>query len=280
MYGAHLAYQWIKPTDRVLDIGGAAQPFRRADCVLDVLPYEKRNIRNSFFQSIPEKFTENSWFIHDICDPSRPFPFKDKEFDFLVCGHVLEDVRDPLWVLSEIQRVAKRGYLETPSRFHEQLLGVDHPKLAGNAHHRWFVDYRTGKDKKKGLAFIFKNGFLQVEKKYQIKKPRFGSNRLNANYSVSGFYFDGPFNAWEDTNAAVSDSREFMQETLDLAQSLGKKLWDTEPGFPVKLRDFPKVNGIISLNDLVPFIDKRLNAYGKEGVSNKILEFESNLIAR
>jgi ubiquinone/menaquinone biosynthesis C-methylase UbiE len=42
-------------------------------------------------------------------------PYEDKEFDFVYCRHVLEDLIYPFRVIKEMQRVAKAGYIETPS---------------------------------------------------------------------------------------------------------------------------------------------------------------------
>ena len=44
------------------------------------------------------------------------FPFKNEEFDYVICSHVLEHIptaQIPLFV-SELNRVAKNGYIEVP----------------------------------------------------------------------------------------------------------------------------------------------------------------------
>src|SRR5947207_7389462 len=85
-----------------------------------------------------EYFTENTWIQRDIC-AHTPFPFRDKEIDFVICSHTLEDVRDPLWVCSEMIRIARRGYIEVPSRPAESSRGVE-PNQVGWSHHRWLVE--------------------------------------------------------------------------------------------------------------------------------------------
>ena len=99
---------FLKESDVVLDIGGGLQPFNRANYVLDTLPYEQRRTGNS-----REYFTKESWIEWDICS-RKPFPFADQSIDFVVCSHTLEDIRDPIWVCQEMNRIAKRGYIETP----------------------------------------------------------------------------------------------------------------------------------------------------------------------
>jgi len=132
----------IKANDVVLDIGGWAQPFRRANFVMDALPYETRG----FYANLgmpdhtggdEEHFSKDTWIQRDICSRDL-FPFKDKSVDYVICSHVLEDIRDPLWVCAEMIRIAKRGYIEMPSRIAESI--VDRKwKIVGASHHRWLV---------------------------------------------------------------------------------------------------------------------------------------------
>jgi len=127
---------------KVIDIGGAAAPFPRADYVMDAAPYESRDSGSD--GNINEKlqaktrFSAERWIQADLCD-HRPWPIKDKAFDFAICSHVLEDVRDPIWLCAEMQRIARAGYIETPSRVVEQSKGVENPRHAGFYHHRWLV---------------------------------------------------------------------------------------------------------------------------------------------
>lgn len=127
----------IKETDVVLDIGGWANPWERANYIIDAMPYETRGKHGQL--GVPERFTKDTWVQWNICD-KKPWPFKDKQFDFVICSHVLEDIRDPLWVCSEMMRISKRGYIETPSREAELLYGVQSYEYTGFQHHRWFVE--------------------------------------------------------------------------------------------------------------------------------------------
>ncbi len=73
-------------------------------------------------------------------------PFKDKEFDFCLCTHTLEDLSNPSLVIKEMSRVAKRGYIATPSMGSDMefthynvtdwLTGAR--RLPGQPHHKWF----------------------------------------------------------------------------------------------------------------------------------------------
>ena len=97
----------------VLDIGGWGKPFPRADWVVDVKDYATRGVYGS--EPGEERFGLKTWVQRDIC-AAEPLPFEDEQFDFVVCSHTLEDVRDPVWVSSEINRVGRAGYIEVPSR--------------------------------------------------------------------------------------------------------------------------------------------------------------------
>jgi hypothetical protein len=136
----------LKPSDLVLDVGGWACPFNRANWVIDAQPYETRG----FYEKLggpksqgptEESYTKATWIERDICEKT-PWPFSDKQFDFSICSQTLEDVRDPLYVCSELMRVSKRGYIEVPSRLYESSRGVEKVKIVGCAHHRWFVEIK------------------------------------------------------------------------------------------------------------------------------------------
>src|SRR5215813_767516 len=49
--------------------------------------------------------------IHDLDD--LPYPFSDDEFDEVIGRHVIEHVRDPMAVMSELHRITRRGGLIT-----------------------------------------------------------------------------------------------------------------------------------------------------------------------
>ncbi len=144
------------PADfKILDVGGAAAPCARADYIMDYVTFEKMN-RNQIWGGDKLKCTKETWIEHDICD-RKPFPFADKFFDFVICSHVLEDIRDPIWVCSEILRVGKAGYIETPSRLYETSYGIEAKKLAGAVHHHWILDLFEGK-----IRFTFKYPWVHL----------------------------------------------------------------------------------------------------------------------
>ena len=52
-------------------------------------------------------------------------PFEDKSFEVAVSSHTLEDIRDPLFLCAELNRVTKAGYIETPSIVAELTFGIN-----------------------------------------------------------------------------------------------------------------------------------------------------------
>lgn len=172
----------IKPNDFVVDIGGWFKPLKRANKIIDILPYETRQIQNSIGDpDEKERFSKSDWIVRDLCDRT-PFPFKDKEADFVFCSHTLEDIRDPVWVCSEIVRIGKRGYIEVPSRALETTKGIEKWQYTGFYHHRWLVE----RDTDGTLVFTHKTPAL-------LKYPNYHLN-LYVSSSVVSFFWEDSFN--------------------------------------------------------------------------------------
>jgi len=115
----------IKEGDKVLDIGSGHDPFPLATHLADF--YEKETIHRA----------------GKLVKDKRPFikcnientPFKDKEFDFVYCSHVLEHVENPAKACDEIMRIGKRGYIETSTRTSDILFNIKR----GKEHHLWHI---------------------------------------------------------------------------------------------------------------------------------------------
>lgn len=110
----------IKPGDRVLEIGPGATPFHRSDVLLEK-KFENEQEYASQFGTNEKIKTTKTIVYYD----GNVFPFKDNEFDYVICSHVLEHVSDVSYFLSEIFRVGKRGYLEYPLIYYEYLYNFD-----------------------------------------------------------------------------------------------------------------------------------------------------------
>lgn len=140
----------VGPDALVLDVGGGARPFGRADWVLDAVAYDGRGQLGRTGGGSGERFGSETWVQRDMCE-REPWPFEDRRFDFAVCSHTLEDVRDPVWVAAELQRVAAAGYIEVPSLREELTYGIQGPWV-GWGHHRWLVSIDGDR-----IEFLFKH---------------------------------------------------------------------------------------------------------------------------
>jgi hypothetical protein len=184
----------LAPSDLVLDVGGWASPFNRAQWVLDAEPWETRGYYRTFGGAASqgpaeEWFTRDTWVRRDICDRA-PWPFADKQFDFVVCSHTLEDLRDPIGVCAELMRVGRRGYVEVPSREWESCRGLERPRQAGLSHHRWLVEIRDGK-----IFFLPKYHMINADWRFSL--PRRHAATLSARAKVSWLWWENRFDVEE-----------------------------------------------------------------------------------
>jgi hypothetical protein len=192
--------------DLVLDVGGWAQPLARADWVLDLMPYETRGLYGEADPE-PERFSADTWVVHDICD-REPWPFADDQFDFVVCSHTLEDVRDPVWVCSELNRVARAGYIEIPARSEEQTRGV-HGPWVGWSHHHWLVDVVDER-----VEFVLKPHLLHGRSEFWVDGQWLDEQSPAA--KVSSLFWEGSFDYAERIFYEPEDLHSYLDSVFDL----------------------------------------------------------------
>jgi hypothetical protein len=202
--------QILGPTDVVLDIGGWGHPFNRANYVLDLEPYETRGFYNRTFAKnnpIPpiggtvEMFTRDTWIERDIC-AKDPYPFKDQELDFVICSHTLEDIRDPLWVCSEMIRIGKAGYIEVPSRLWETCRGMERG-IAGLSHHRWLIEIDQPAN---SIRFLQKYHRIH---NWRCSLPKSVLQNLSEDKAVQWLFWNGSFEFREDV---INGEQQQVQE--------------------------------------------------------------------
>lgn len=124
-----LRRRFRKPSQRrVLDVGSGHRPHEDATHLVDLLP-EDDSERGKPIQQLG---------LPLVLATVESLPFKDKTFDYVYASHVLEHTRDPEAACKELMRIARAGYIETPSPFFEQ--GYNYPNAErGWSFHRWFV---------------------------------------------------------------------------------------------------------------------------------------------
>jgi len=113
----------IKRTDIVLEIGSGNNPHFRSDILLD-----------KYLVDSTERSTKHSIIIDRpfIVGDAIKLPFKDKSIDYTICRHLLEHLDNPKIFFSELMRVSKRGYIETPTELAEKLFGWKF--------HKWYIN--------------------------------------------------------------------------------------------------------------------------------------------
>lgn len=176
--------EYIPRGARVLDLGGWERVFPRANVVVDLLPYETRKYVD---KEIPEHFTSDDWILEDFCSPSFWSAIPDKSFDFVTIGHTLEDIRDPLFVCSQMIRCANAGYIEAPSKFRE--LSKERPTdvFSGYPHHRWIIEPLadlTGLIFKAKLAWAHHGDYLGDARRSLLRDYFF---------QFDGYFWEGSF---------------------------------------------------------------------------------------
>lgn len=104
----HITKEVVK-ADKIIDIGGANERFDLPTHILDIQPK-------------PAGLESQKWIQGDACMQSTYDRFDDNEFDFAICTHTIEDVRDPLVLCQQLSRIAKAGYIECPSVYAETMM--------------------------------------------------------------------------------------------------------------------------------------------------------------
>ncbi len=156
------------------------------------MPYETRHAHDSLDSQDKERFTKETWMEIDAC--KAPWPFPDKYFDFVFCSNMLEDVRDPLSICSEMMRVSKSGYLVAPSRAREifsKARFFNFRSMLGNIpevgfyHHRWFVEIEN-----EHIRFTVKDQRLLLSRKNYITHWKLGRKMTEEESGIGLFWGD------------------------------------------------------------------------------------------
>jgi SAM-dependent methyltransferase len=97
---------------RVLEVGGGDSPSPRSDVLVD-FALEPRERWGGRIERDDRPL---------VLARGEALPFREKSFDYVIAFHVLEHSDHPEMFLSELQRVASAGYIETPSFWSERVL--------------------------------------------------------------------------------------------------------------------------------------------------------------
>lgn len=106
----------IKPTDQILEIGPGGTPHPRSDVFLEITAKNERLAKLQ--RGNTEKLITDKPVAYYR---GGKFPFSDKEFNYVICSHVLEHVENIEFFISELFRIAPKGYIEYPTIYYEYL---------------------------------------------------------------------------------------------------------------------------------------------------------------
>jgi len=138
----------VNKNDLVLEVGSGGSPYFRANVLCDA--FEETGER--FFAPLIKDRPTIIAFAENL-------PFKDECFDFVIASHVLEHSTNPNNFLSELQRVAKSGYIEVPDAFTERLTNY--------TFHRLEIS-----EDENGLVIKKKKDFIEDKELYSLFKAK------------------------------------------------------------------------------------------------------------
>lgn len=100
----------VSNDDLVLEVGSGGNPYVRSNVLVDAYGSARERHWAPLISDRPTVLG----FVGCL-------PFRDKVFDFVMASHVFEHSKAPVKFLSELQRVAKAGYIEVLDAFMERI---------------------------------------------------------------------------------------------------------------------------------------------------------------
>lgn len=110
----------------ILEVGSGDNPREKSTILLDRFIHSNSQRAGEFNIRINRPM---------VVGDGYNLPFKDKQFDYVICSHVLEHLEDPAAFATELMRVGKAGYVEVPNILSERLFGW--------GFHLWYCEYKN-----------------------------------------------------------------------------------------------------------------------------------------
>ena len=192
---------------KILDLGCThVNYWKEANHFADIVDYTKQ------FSEKNLNFT--------LLEVDKKLPFKDKEFDYVILSHVLEHVPNINEFTQEVERIAKAGYIELPTKLADNLvIGCDEEDIG----HKWWLEFDDVKNQ------------LKYTKKLDVLQKFLSVGSIN---KFQKFFEDSLILQlyWEDKIDLVKGETYPLEKKITLLnlvrKFLGKKMRDFL--FPIK----------------------------------------------
>jgi len=211
----------IKRSDHVLEIGPGGVPHPRADVLLERM-FESEKVAQAQRGFASELKTNKKIIYYD----REIFPFRDKEFDYVICSHVLEHILDIKGFIKEMFRVARKGYVEYPLVYYDYIYNFPE--------HVMFLKFNQGKLFYLPKSLTALSEFSEVNKLFyeSLKAEHVCLVDALKRELFEGFEWSEPFNVertkkisdvcWENITIPSSGNRYFS--VLKKIKFAGKRL--------------------------------------------------------
>lgn len=203
----------IREGDKVLEIGPGSTPYFRSDVFLELI-WGNEDEAISQRGGISEKFiTEKKTIYYD----GNRFPFEDKEFDYIICSHVIEHVKNIEDFIFECFRVGKKGYFEYPTIYFEYIYNISvHLNIQKFNNVDNCLYYTTKKETYiehfKHIQFFINEG---MNKGYLPDLYNYISK-----YSIEGFEWDQEFQVIKTENIEKLLNKELSSIPINIKQEI------------------------------------------------------------
>jgi SAM-dependent methyltransferase len=208
----------VGKNDLVLEVGAGGNPYFRSNVLVDA--YEATSERH--WVPLTKDRPTVLAFVEKL-------PFKDKQFDFVIASHVLEHSHHPEQFLSELQRVAKAGYIEVPDAFMERINPYpDHRLEITIRKNRLVIKKKTSPIMDADLVELYEDRAKKIVTKYSIPKFAFDFHvryywKDQIPYEIKNpeaqTFYDQPIEFSENTSNKLSLRANIQSFVLSLVRS-------------------------------------------------------------
>jgi hypothetical protein len=161
------------PKNRVLDVGYSANTWSSEFVThyIDINPISDHS-KISFKGDIN---------FPQVWEAIEKDVLKNGLFEYCICSHTLEDIVNPAYVASMINRFCKSGFIAVPSKFTE--MKPIEGSYRGYIHHRYIYNFENGK-----LVGYPKLNFIEYDRRFDSL-----ANQLRAENAELQIFWDNNF---------------------------------------------------------------------------------------